>query len=63
MINEKLENNVHPIRKPVRYIKDKNQYDRFRDRKNKKIYEVEDEEEECTWIQYFYGLSQEHPWL
>ena len=40
------ENNVQPIRKPVRYIKDKNQYDRFRDRKNKKIYEVEEDEKE-----------------
>lgn len=37
--------NEQVVRKPVKPIKDKRRYDRFRDRKDKKIYEDDDIEE------------------
>lgn len=39
MTNEKLENNEQVTRKPVKSFKEKRQFNRFRDRKNKKLYE------------------------
>jgi hypothetical protein len=39
MTNEKNVGNEQPIRKRVKVFKDKRKYDRYRDRKNKKVYE------------------------
>lgn len=44
MNNENLENNEQIQHKPVKHIKDKRHYNRFRDRKDKKLYEVEIDE-------------------
>ena len=46
MENENLENNEQIQHKPVKQIKDKRHYNRFRDRKDKKLYEVGMEEED-----------------
>lgn len=39
MINEKSVGNEQIIRKRVKVYKDKRKYDRYRDRKNKRVYE------------------------
>lgn len=39
MTNEKNVGNEQIIRKRVKVFKDKRKYDRYRDRKNKKVYE------------------------
>lgn len=41
MTNEKNVGNEQVIRKRVKVFKDKRKYDRYRDRKNKKVYEEE----------------------